>query len=76
MILDLSYNHTDDEVLHQVALIPMLTRFSSSCSESITIEGVKKLTQMPRLMFLDVIYCGLDEKTVRELFMPHVEIRT
>jgi len=75
MILDLSYCHLDDSVLHEVGLIPMLTNVSLAYSDAITLAGVKFLTTVPHLRFLDLVYCGLNEAEVRALFASPIELR-
>jgi len=75
MILDLSYCQLDDSVLQEVGLIPMLTNASFAYSDAITLDGVRCLASAPHLLFLDLIYCGLNEDEVRNLFSSSIELR-
>jgi len=75
MILNMPYCRVNDDVLHEIALIPLLTNASFSYSDQVTLNGVKNLTTMPHLQFLDLIYCGLNEDEVRALFTRSIELR-
>ncbi|NGX58830.1 MAG: hypothetical protein K940chlam3_01738 [Chlamydiae bacterium] len=75
MVLDLIYSHVDDDVLEEVALIPMLSNAAFSYTDTITLKGVRHLVRLGHLRFLDLIYCGLDEEEVRPLFPETLELR-